>query len=252
MSSVHPWTPLGLALAACHAGRHEAELVISSDLWEDDHVPVREYYRPADEHLPAVERRALEECRGRVLDYGAGAGRHALELQARGVEVVALDVCPEAVAVMRDRGVRDARLGDLDRVVGERFDTVLMMMHGLGIVGDRRGLRRFLAWVPDLVGGRGCVLADSADLAPMLTGSGFDERTARMTARRPVRFRLAFDGVKGRPYRWFFVPPGLLDAEARAAGLEMDIVATGDRGTYLARLSVGGAAQGHESGAAAE
>lgn len=46
------------------------------------------YFAPVH-HWAAVERRGLRFVRGRVLDVCVGAGRVALELQARGREVVA-------------------------------------------------------------------------------------------------------------------------------------------------------------------
>jgi SAM-dependent methyltransferase len=240
MGRVSCWTPLGAALAAFHGGRRDEVLLVASDLWEDEAAPVAAYYRPDDQDLPDVERRALDLCRGRVLDLGAGAGRHALEIQRLGLPVTAVDVCREATAVMRARGVRDVRRGDLEAVSGERFDTVLMMMHGLGIVGDRSGLRSFLRRVPAVLAPGGQVLADSADLLVPLREAGYGRATARRLSRAPVRFRLTFDGLRGEPYDWFFVPPDLLREEARRAGLGMEVVATGDRGTYLARLSAAG------------
>ncbi len=241
MGRVSCWRPLGAALAAFQGGRRDGVLLVASDLWEDEAAPVAAYYRPDDQDLPDVERRALDLCRGRVLDLGAGAGRHALEIQRRGLQVTAVDVLSEAVAVMRARGVRDARRGDLETVLGEHFDTVLMMMHGLGIVGDRSGLRSFLGRVPAVLAPDGQVLADSADLLVPLREAGYDRTTARRVSRAPVRFRLGFDDLRGEPYDWFFVPPDLLREEARRAGLGMEVVATGDRGTYLARLTVGAA-----------
>ena len=59
------------------------------------------YFAPV-RHWVAVERRALRFARGRVLDVGVGAGRVALEVQARGREVVAIDVSPGAVEVARE------------------------------------------------------------------------------------------------------------------------------------------------------
>jgi SAM-dependent methyltransferase len=94
----------------------------------------------------AVERRALRFVRGRVLDVGVGAGRVALELQARGREVVAIDISPGAVEVARKRGVHDVRLlalEDVDVTLG-RFDTVVMYGNNFGLFGSRAKARRLL------------------------------------------------------------------------------------------------------------
>jgi SAM-dependent methyltransferase len=56
------------------------------------------------------ERAAIGLAHGRVLDVGCGAGRVALHLQDRGREVVSIDVSQGAVALSRERGVRDARV----------------------------------------------------------------------------------------------------------------------------------------------
>ena len=73
------------------------------------------YFAPV-RRWATVERRALRFVRGRVLDVGVGAGRVALELQARGREVVAIDVSAGAVEVAQKRGVSDVRLLALEDV----------------------------------------------------------------------------------------------------------------------------------------
>ena len=138
------WGPLGRALLDFHHGATSARITVHTDLWVDEPTPVEEFYRPNDQPLPELERTALGLCRGRTLDLGAGAGRHALDLHRRGFEVTAIDVAPEAVEVMRERGVTDARCGDFTAVTGERFDTILLLMHGIGLVGTLEGLTRFL------------------------------------------------------------------------------------------------------------
>ena len=40
------------------------------------------------------ERAAFQYVDGRVLDVGAGAGRHSIEAQRRGLEAVAIDISP--------------------------------------------------------------------------------------------------------------------------------------------------------------
>jgi SAM-dependent methyltransferase len=84
-----------------------------------------------------AERAAFELVRGRVLDIGAGAGRHSLEAQRRGLEAVTIDISPGAVEVCRQRGVRDARLlpmAKIDERLGV-FDTVLLLCGNLGLGG---------------------------------------------------------------------------------------------------------------------
>ena len=85
-----------------------------------------------DELILPQERLVLGRCRGRVLDVGAGGGRHSLRLQARGLEVWALDVSPEAARVMRERGVRRVRQGRFLDFAESGFDTALLLGHGLG------------------------------------------------------------------------------------------------------------------------
>lgn len=233
---VAPWRPLARALVDVHGGDRDAKLCVRSSLWEDEIVSATEYYRPFDLPLPEIERRALSACRGRVLDAGAGAGRHALELQHRGLEVVALDVAPEAVAVMRDRGVHDARTGDVFTLEGERFDTVLMLMHGLGVVGTLAGLTRFLDRLTTLMRPGGQLLADSADLT-LAVDAGTITQLADEGYAGEVEFQLVYGALEGPPYPWLFIDPRTLERMAAGRGLETEVLARGDRGAYLARVT---------------
>lgn len=108
-------------------------------------VPTMDYLAPV-RRWHSVERRALRSVNGRVLDVGCGAGRVALELQARGRDVVAIDPSVGAVDVARRRGVRDVRqmrLEDVDESLGH-FGTVVMYGNNFGLFGGRRSGRRLL------------------------------------------------------------------------------------------------------------
>jgi SAM-dependent methyltransferase len=80
----------------------------------------------------------IERVPGRVLDIGAGAGRFALALQSRAIDVTALDVSPGAIEVCRERGVASTYLGTVEALAGERpnerFDTFLLMGNNLGLL----------------------------------------------------------------------------------------------------------------------
>lgn len=116
-------------------------------------VSMLDYFAPVRRWAP-VERRALRWVRGRVLDVGVGAGRVALELQARGREVVGIDVSPGAVEVARRRGVRDVRLLALEAVDESlgRLDTVVMYGNNFGLFASRAKARRLLRRLRPLAG----------------------------------------------------------------------------------------------------
>jgi SAM-dependent methyltransferase len=87
---------------------------------------------------------------GPVLDVGAGTGRVALDLAARGHEVVALDLSPALLAALRARAgalpveivAADARAFD----VGERrFGLILVPMQTVQLLGGAAGRVAFLA-----------------------------------------------------------------------------------------------------------
>jgi SAM-dependent methyltransferase len=87
------------------------------------------------------ERAAFEYVEGRVLDIGAGAGRHSLVVQRRELETVAIDISPGAVEVCRRRGVEHARLlplAEIDEGLGT-FDTVLLLCGNFGLSGSAEG-----------------------------------------------------------------------------------------------------------------
>src|SRR6478736_2949841 len=102
---------LGQALCDYHFRRPASRLWVYDSFGPRVEMKVPVYFRDWEE-MPLLEQIALTECRGRVLDIGAGAGSHALELQRRGLDVVALDQSAGAVKVMEDRGVQKPVLGD--------------------------------------------------------------------------------------------------------------------------------------------
>ncbi len=232
------WGPLGRALLDYHRGDHDARLIVHSSLWEDEPTSIAEFYRPAGAPLPDIERRALRLCRGRTLDLGAGAGRHAIELQRLGLDVTAVDALAEAVVIMRDRGVADARHGDLEKVAGERFDTVLLLMHGLGLVGTISGMVGFFERIRELLAEGGRILCDSADLAAVMPARAAEHGRRRGEERYfgEVRFQLEYRGLVGEPYWWLFADSRTLARAAAISGFRCTVADRGDRGAYLARL----------------
>ena len=220
-------------------GKHDAVLVVYDD-FERDEVPVSYFFRPP-EQFPALEQLALELCRGRVLDVGAGSGCHSLALQERGFEVTAIEILPPLVRILKERGIRDVRQATWMDVEAEPFDTVFMMMNGLGLTETLAGLRRFFSEARRLVRPRGQVLADSTDVRARLdVEAGRTGALERADGRYvgELHFQIEYEGRKGDPFPQLYVDANSLIRYAREADWDCEIVLEPDEyGHYLARLT---------------
>ena len=87
--------PYGRALGAYESGDVSASIMLHTSLGEYDSLPISIFFRDRDGFMP-FEAAAMDHCRGRVLDAGAGTGVHSLVLQERGLDVTAIDIVPEA------------------------------------------------------------------------------------------------------------------------------------------------------------
>lgn len=231
-----PWRPHALAMQAYFEGRTDAAITVYDDYGGRDSHPIAYFFRgPAE--FPPMESKALSLCRGRVLDVGAGSGCHSLVLQDRGFDVCALEIVPELADIMRRRGVKNVHCGDLFDFAPQPFDTVLMLMNGLEVAGSLSGLERLLAHLQTLVATGGQVVADSTDLC---VTHGIDAgETEREDGRYvgEVVYQLEFDGTKGPPFPRLYVDPDTLGEFAQRSGWQVEIIAHGEGGGYLARLT---------------
>ena len=154
-----------LLLAHLEGDQRTHEIVERDDGFIEANAGPGAYFAPF-RRWPAHQRRAMRFVRGRVLDVGAGAGRVALHLQERGLEVVAIDISPLAVEVCRRRGVRDARVcafEDVDHELGS-FDTAVMFGNNFGLFGSAPKARRMLRRLHALTSARGRIVAESVDV----------------------------------------------------------------------------------------
>ncbi len=232
------YNPHGQSLLDYQHGDSAAVITVHSEGGQATEVPVSLFFRPPD--MFPLERTAIELCRGRVLDIGAGAGCHSLALQARGLPVVAIDFLADCVAVMRARGVVDAQQADIYTFTAEPFDTLFSMMNGLALVKDLAGLQPFLRNLRRLLNPDGQFLVDSVDLRR--TGRAQSAATVQASERAGRYFgesdlQLEYKGQRGAPFSQLYVDVETLTEHARQAGWVCEIVEQEATGRYLARLT---------------
>lgn len=219
-------------------GDTRAHLIVHLDITESDELPVSYFFRDFDD-MPAWEQLALSHCRGRVLDAGAGAGAHALALQQRGYDVVAIDLSAGAAEIMKERGVKNAFCKDFFQLSEAGFDTLLLLMNGAGMAGDLQGLRKLLNHARTLLNPGGQILLESTDLIYL-----FEEEDGsyllpmRENYYGEVFYQLEYKGRKGKPFPWLFVDPDNLAEAAEKEGFSMELLFVGETNNFLARLAL--------------
>lgn len=171
MVSAEPWAEgdaWGEALVDHHRGRWTPlpELEVRGGGAGDAMHP-EWFFRGADEWYGWERSLLAEALRSPALDLGAGAGRASLWLQQQGVDVTAIDSSAGAVEVCRERGVADARLGDVtDPPTDKPWRLFLLLCGNLGLGGSPAGTRRLLQRLAEISVPDALLVGDTVDAGP--------------------------------------------------------------------------------------
>lgn len=223
----------GQALYDSFKNDKPAKLWIHNKYGPKEEMPVDVYFRTEDD-MPDLELKALELCRGAVLDIGAGTGSHALLLQERGFNVAALDISPLAVQIMKARGVASASEADIFKYTGEQYDTIILLMNGIGLCGNIERFHLFLQHTKDLLKPGGQLLFDSSDIAYLYDA----HPPAGDTYYGELWYQYAYKGKRTDWFQWLYIDADTLIKVAGEEGWATEIVYEDDMDQYLARLMV--------------
>ena len=207
---------MGRAIADYYKNGEAGRLSVFSPMFEEDEIPLATLFRTYDA-MPGIEQKALDLTKGRTLDVGAASGCHSLVLQERGIDVTAIDISSLSVETMLARGVKKVILQDFFRLQGQQYDTILMLMNGIGIVGT-------LDRMPEL----SYVFEDE---------DGFLEYPVDMGYYGELSFRMQYKETIGEPFPWLYVDSDTLRKEAEENGYGSEVVAEGEHFDYLARIT---------------
>jgi SAM-dependent methyltransferase len=227
--------PMGRAIADYWKNKVADRLSVFSPMFEEDEMPLQTLFREFDD-MPDLERKALDMANGKVLDVGAGAGCHSLVLQERGIDVTAIDISPLSVETMRLRGLENVLEQDFFTLEGT-YDTILMLMNGIGIVGTMKRLPEFFLHLRHLLAQKGQLICDSSDIRYLFEDEDgcFDYPGFNYYGEQV--FHMQYKDTIGKPFPWLYIDKNTLKEEARKNGFCAEIVAEGDNHDYLARIT---------------
>lgn len=222
--------PMGRAIADYYETGKADRLRVFSPMFEEDEIPLRTLFRTY-KSMSSIEQKAIELAKGRTLDVGAASGCHSLILQQRGIDVTAIDISPLSVETMKQRGVKDVREQDFFAIQGEQFDTILMLMNSIGIVGSLERMPEFFKLLDKTLAPGGQVLCDSSDISYVFEGDMPD-----MGYYGEQSFQMQYKDTIGEPFPWLYIDAETLRQVAVENGYAAEVVAEGEHYDYLARI----------------
>jgi SAM-dependent methyltransferase len=227
--------PIGKAILEYAKTKKPEDIIVSSEICEDDIIPLEVLFRQYEE-MPELEKVALSKAKGSILDVGAGAGFHAKYLQDQGLIVQTIDVSEGAVQFMQSNGVQAQQI-DFFELKDVQFDTIFMLMNGIGIAGTLANLESTLAHAKSLLKPGGKLYCDSSDIKYLYEdedGSLWIDLNTEYYGN--FRFQMKYKKEIGPWFDWLYVDFDNLFQAAKNVGMKASRVYMNDE-NYLAEIS---------------
>jgi cyclopropane fatty-acyl-phospholipid synthase-like methyltransferase len=228
--------PVGLAIQTYCKTKKPFDIIVHADLCDDDIIPIEVLFRSFEE-MPESEKLALSKMKGKVLDVGAGAGVHSLELMDRGMNVTAIDISTGAVDYMKSVGINAVQSSFLNFKEG-KFDTILMLMNGIGVAGKLSNLKRTLEHAKKLLNKGGSMYCDSSDVKYLYEeedGSYWLDLVSEYYGN--FRFQMSYKQAKSAWFDWLYVDYDTLHQVATEVGFTARKIHEDDN-HFLAELTL--------------
>lgn len=230
----------GKAMFDFQTNNKPEDIITETSISEEDEMSVAYLFRSYND-MPKLEQKALQLAIGKTLDVGCGAGSHSLSLQNdRHLDVTSIDISEKAIETCKLRGVKNAKTQNILDLVGEKFDTILLLMNGTGIFGKLENCNQYLSKLKSLLNPNGQILIDSSDIIYM-----FDEDEdggkwipSSNNYYGELTFTISYKGEKEESFDWLYLDYNTLQNAAIANGLKCELILEGEHYDYLAKLSI--------------
>lgn len=231
--------PLGQAIYNYFFQNDNTPVKVQSTVVEDEDLPPDYFFRKFND-MPRLERIAMKHCNGKILDIGAGAGCHSVYLKKSGKDVTALEISLLCCEVIQKRGIEKVICKDILSFSDQQFDTILLLMNGVGIAKNLDGLKTLLEHLKKLLQTGGKILVDSSDLIYLYQEEDgsvlFDINSAKYYGE--IDYQIKYKNIVGETFSWLFADNVILFEIAEQAGYKSKIIEYGPHYDYLAELTL--------------
>jgi SAM-dependent methyltransferase len=189
--------------------------------------------------MPKLEKKALQLCKGKVLDVGCGSGSHSLYLQEKGFAVKAIDISENAIKACELRGLKNVRVQNVLDIENEKFDAIILLMNGTGIFGTLAETSKYLHKLKSLLNPNGQILIDSSDIIYMFDKEADGSYLVPADGYYgELTFTISYKGETEVSFPWLYLDYNTLQNAAQSNGLQCELILEGEHFDYLARLTL--------------
>jgi hypothetical protein len=211
-------------------GLYKTPLIVHTSYGGKEIYDVEYFFRDFEE-MPDIEQYALSFCAGRVLDIGAGAGSHSLYLQEEGFDVTALDISSGCLNIMLARGIQKVLNTDFFILHDGGYNTLLLLMNGIGISGNLEGMVRFLQLAEKITASRAQIIFDTTDVGGSIGKDPGDKRYVG-----ELKYRFEYKGKRSAWFGWLYIDAQKLIEICEETAWMPQVMYENTAGQYLARL----------------
>ncbi len=190
------------------------------------------------------EKEALSLVKGKVLDVGCGAGRHALYFQNKGFDITGIDNSPGAIKVCKKRGLKKAKLVPIEKVdtfKPHSFDTVIMFGNNLSLLASYKKAKVLLKKLYRITTHNAQIIGEVRN--PYMTDDPLHLRYQERNRKRgrmagQLRLRVRYLNLVGPWFDYLMMSPDELKRITRGTGWKISkIIKKTGNSVYFAVLS---------------
>lgn len=228
--------PIGNAIWDYELQNQPEDIIVESDILDPDIIPIDYLFRTYN-LFPPLEVRAMEMCKGKILDIGAGAGPHSKYLINKGFDVSTVESSPNAHRYLKKFLPQGHHYPNkiLDFNTG-KYDTILLLMNGIGLAGTAKEIVPFLKHLSSLLAIGGSIICESTDVIDIFTddegGQWVDLNTNYYGE---FKFNMKYKDSESGWFNWVYPDLKLLNKFATKAGLELTLLDTQEN-SFLVQL----------------
>ncbi|MFA5573706.1 MAG: methyltransferase domain-containing protein [Brumimicrobium sp.] len=222
---MHKKDPIGNAIWDFHNDSHPEDITVKSDFMEDDFMPIHYLFRKFDD-FPELEKIAMQYCKGKVLDIGAGAGPHTSYLLENDFDVSTIEISSGAHRYLKETLPKAQHFhGNLYDFHKKGFDTILLLMNGIGLANNFNNIVPFLKHLANLLNEDGRILCESTDVADVFKdqdGSIWIDLSVQYYGE--FNFKMIYKESESDWFTWVYLDRKNFKNFANEAGLTFEIL----------------------------